>query len=249
MPTLDEVKDQIDGIIDNLPPEDKIAVGNYVIQKGIVVKKAEELTEAISLHPSKNIIKEYLLWQESLEVTENSTETHTETFCGVAIEQLTMSQKKLYRKLTEDQRKDMSQKVSINTREDETGWYIQFLKLQWNNAIAGKEIATNVNKDEVEATVQNLRNGWELARDIDSIDTNTNILQLDPVNSDYDAMILQMPGSNNNEKEKNFRLLTGMNWSYRTISELTIRRFIGNGQLRSYYGTISYWHVRPVKSV
>jgi len=184
---------------------------------------------------------------------QTSTEIQAEKFCSIDLDQLTKTQKKLFDKLTPVQREEFEQKVSINTRDDETGWYIQFIKLQWNNTIAGRNIAGNVNKKGADDAIKKLWNGWELPRDADY--TYRNRFELDAANSDYDAMILQMPGLSDNERVENFRLLTGMHWDYRTaqkynksISDFVTRSFYEDRRMRSWRNSDTY-HVRPVRSL
>ena len=192
--------------------------------------------------------------KETTSEAKQSTETQTDTFCGMAVDQLTAVQKKLFDKLNPQQREELSQKIAINKQE----WQIEFTQIK--KAIKDTDIASNVTKSSADDAINKLWNGWELPKDIDCTDSNR--LTLDPAQSDYDAMILQMPGANNNEKVENFRLLTGMSWWYRTSQNckskfgFVIRGFYEDG--RGLYEDGRDWtrvmhdalvHVRPVRSL
>lgn len=178
-----------------------------------------------------------------------SIEASKKKFCGIDINQLTQSQKKLMGSLTPAQREELSQKVSIN----KTLWQIEFLNIK--KAIKDCDIAKDVNKISAERAVQKLWNGWQLPKDVDF--TSTNRLRLDPENSDYDAMILEMPWGNDNEKTKNFKLLTDMYWRYWTWQSYgsklrprcVFRRFSDNSPDRTWAFPSVTYSVRPVKSL
>jgi len=190
--------------------------------------------------------KKVLAWLQD----KKSTETQVKTFCGVAIENLTSTQKELFDRLTPKQREALAQKVSINKTEGQ----IEFLQIK--KAIKDSDTATNVTKKSADDTMKKLGNGWKLPRDVDFDDKNR--LKLNPEESDYDAMILQMPWASDNEKVENFRLLTGMNWWYWTAqnynkssSEFVFREFSKNVRDRDRDG-VDYndnIHVRPVRSL
>lgn len=129
-------------------------------------------------------------------------------FCGIDILHLTNTQQELFVKLNPEQRQELSQKTVINTNK----WQIEFIQIK--RAIKDNDIIQTVNKEWANDTVKRLWNEWFLPQDIDFSEENNHIL--DPKSSDYDAMIMQMPGMNDNEKVQNFRLLTGMQWWYWT---------------------------------
>jgi len=244
-----DIKKIIDKI-DALSPEEQIKIGEYATKKGIHTKQTQKLTDVIWLNPSKNVVKKYLLWHASTEITNESIETQAETFCGIPIDQLSSTQQILYKKLSPLEREGLKEKVSINN----THWHIQFLQLQWNNTIASKDIAKGVMKSWADKAVKNLGNGWTLPRDVDY--TAHNKKTLDPVNSDYDAMILQMPGSTDNQKVRNFKLLTGMAWPYRTSQKYSqqswrfvIRKFYGDTWNRGSDPNNCGLNARPVRSL
>ncbi len=187
--------------------------------------------------------------KETISEATQSTETQTDTFCGIAINQITKTQQKLFDKLTPDQREELTQKVSINKQEGQ----IEFLQLK--KAIKDTDTVTGVNKKGADDAIKKLGNGWELPRDVDYTDSNR--LTLNTKKSDYDAMILQMPGATDNEKVENFRLLTDMSWWYRTTqnynkssSRFVVRDFYENGRGRYRVNNgIDDYPVRPVRSL
>jgi len=181
--------------------------------------------------------------------SQKPTEIKAESFCGITIDQLTPTQQELFAKLSTRQVKRLSQKVSINKQE----WQIEFTQIK--KAIKDSDVATNVTKKSADDTMKKLGNGWKLPKDVDY--TEKNQFKLNPEESDYDAMILQMPWATDNEKVENFRLLTGMHWWYRTAqnynkssSEFVIRGFGKDDRSRHRdddgYNTN---HVRPVRSL
>ena len=180
-------------------------------------------------------------WEESIENAEK-------TFCGIDRAELTDNQKILFDRLTPVQREELSQKVSINKAKGQ----IEFPQAKL--AIKDADTATNVTKSSADDAIKKLWNGWKLPGDVDYNDSNR--LTLDPKNSDYDAMILQMPWSTDDKKVENFRLLTEMYWRYRTSksynkssSSFVFRRFDGYGWDRNWNFDYYYYLVRPVRSL
>ena len=180
-------------------------------------------------------------WEESIENTEK-------TFCGIDRAELTDTQKRLMDRLTPEQREELSQKVSIN----KVSWQIEFLEIK--KAIKDTNIATNVTKSQADDAVEKLWNGWELPRDVNYTDDTR--LKLNPVESDYDAMIIQMPWSTEDEKVENFRLLTGMLGRYLTSqkynkssSTFVFRRFDEDAWFRNWIHDFNSFRVRPVRSL
>jgi hypothetical protein len=189
-----------------------------------------------------------LQWTQKVQWEDLATNLQAETFCGIETANLTTTQQELFTKLTPTQREELSQKISIN----KTQWQIEFTQIK--KAIKDSDVATNVNKKSADAAIEKLGNGWKLPEDVDFSDENR--LTLNSEASDYDAMILQMPWANDNEKVENFRLLTGMNWWYWTAqnynkpsSKFVFRRFLMLDRNRYRYSDYNDSHVRPVRSL
>ncbi len=189
-------------------------------------------------------------WEIAANLSSESKEVKQEIFCGVTIDQLTKTQRELFDKLAPKQREEMNQIVYI----DNNAWHIHFLKLSWNNAIATKDIDVGVTKLQANDVIKKHWSGWKMPRDIDYDDTNK--LTLDPEKSDYDAMIMQMPGKTDNEKIENFILFTGMNWRYwtskkcnKSVSLFVVRGFIENNLYRDRTSRSNILLVRPVRSL
>jgi hypothetical protein len=128
---------------------------------------------------------------------------HQSDFLWVPYNKLTFNQKKLFDKLTPEERKDLSERVSIKP------WQIDFVTL--GLAIADKDTKKNpLSKKNADLILSKLWEWWMLPDDIafvrDSLDTR----KFYPDSSPYDAMVLQMPWLTEQEKVVNFLLLSGM---------------------------------------
>jgi len=209
----------------------------------------KELFETLTPEQREELSK--LTPRQLLELSDdNSLEKQGGTFCGVEVGELTDSQKNLYDRLTPEQREELSQKVYINKQD----WQIEFTQIK--KAIKDRDVDTLSTKKSVDDIIKKLGNGWELPRNVDY--TAENKLKLNPEASDYDAMILQMPWATDDEKVEIFRLLTGMDWWYRTAqnynkssSRFVLRLFEeGVRDWNRYNDNYTYYyHVRPVRSL
>lgn len=170
-----------------------------------------------------------------------SPESVSVTFCGVDIEQLNHDQRRLMHKLSLAQAKEFSKKVTINKSQ----WQIEFLKIK--KAIREEDLVNDETREWSIARVERLSIVWKLPEELDYTKENAQTLYKN--GSDYDVMILQMPGDTSSEKKENFRLLTGMSGLYRTSNPNTIRMFTDHDSKRiNTYKEFDKYNVRPVRS-
>jgi len=178
------------------------------------------------------------------------------TFLWVNYKNLTHNQKKLFDKLTPEERKDLSENVSIKP------WQIDFLNL--GLAIASKDIEYKpMLKKEADVIISELGDWWRLPDDVAFIKNNDGRIRFELSNqSDYDEMIWQLPWPNDGQKIANFLLLTDMNAVYWTratdIGELRgdevevfiTRTFSEDGWSLRMHGWIFNQHfLRPIKDI
>jgi hypothetical protein len=243
MSTWKEIQDYLN---DLTPEELQIARNHFSSMEGTQDLKKEEIKTNLYLKSKEWVKKQWN--KKARSEAKQATKKQADNFCGISIDQLTKTQQKLFDKLSPEQRQELSQKVSINKTEEQ----IEFLQIK--KAIKDKDIAVNITKSLADHAVEKLWNKWELPRDVDYTDANRR--RLDPVQSDYDAMILQMPGVNDEEKAENFILLTGMigrHWTSqrynKSKSEFVIRIFNIHDRVRNRNDVNNNSNVRPVRSL
>lgn len=191
--------------------------------------------------------------EKTLSTEQEEFVSEAKEFCSLPMDKLTFSQKELWKILSPEERDDLCKKVRINITEGQ----IEFLNLYL--AIDNQDIAQQVNKQEADKIVADKGNGWILPRDIDFADIHKRTF--DPNNSDYDAMISQMPGQSDTIKVEYFKLLTGMKWHYWTSQTYDHDNsfFVIYNFDKDSYEWVGFWsgvrgynnkcNVRPVKTL
>ena len=123
-------------------------------------------------------------------------------------------------------------------------------KAKWQFEFQEAKLALN-DKD---IAIKNLWNGWKLPGDVDFGKYPEKQNKLNPEESDFDKMIMDMPGETDNEKVENFRLLTGVSEWYQTSQDynksssgFVIRRFREGDRSRCRDSDGNDLHVRGVR--
>jgi len=181
-------------------PNTSVAQNLTPAQKQLFEALTPEQREELSKLTSKQLLE-----LSNDNSTEKSLEKQWVSFCGVDVSELTDSQKELYNKLTPEERWKLSRIASINKVE----WRIKI----WSKAIKDTDFEINWKnrlwEQEIDDALEKLWEEWYLPSDVFS-------WELIPFLSEIDEMIGLIPWANNDEKVKNFRLLTGMDWRYWT---------------------------------